>query len=145
MVEGESLVDESSVTGEPLPVVKRLGDRVFAGTTQSRGSLVLETTQVGEDTTLGQVIQLVQNAQSEKSEAQAMADRVAAVFVPVILAVAAVAAGAWLVFGPAPALPRALVAGVAVLVAACPCAMGLATPAALMVATGRAPRGACRA
>lgn len=138
VVEGESLVDESSVTGEPLPVVKRLGDRVFAGTTQSRGSLVLETTQVGEDTTLGQVIQLVQNAQSEKSEAQAMADRVAAVFVPVILAIAALAAGAWLVFGPAPALPRALVAGVAVLVAACPCAMGLATPAALMVATGRA-------
>jgi len=135
---GESLVDESKVTGEPIPVVKHAKDKVFSGSQNTRGALVLTATRVGDDTTLGQIIRLVTNAQSEKSEAQVMADRIAQVFVPIVLGLALVTVLAWLAFGPAPALSRALVAGVSVLVAACPCAMGLATPAALMVATGRA-------
>lgn len=138
VVSGESHVDESSITGEPMPAAKREGAQVFAGTVNDRGALVLRATRVGEDTTLGQVIRLVQNAQSGKSESQVMADRVASVFVPIILSIALVTVVVWLVFGPAPALSRALVSGVSVLVAACPCAMGLATPAAMMVTTGRA-------
>ena len=138
VVSGESYVDESSVTGEPFPVEKKAGDTVLAGTHTGQGSLVVRTERVGEATTLGQVITLVQNAQSGKSEAQALADRVAGIFVPVVLAIAALTFAAWMVFGPAPALSHALVSAVSVLVAACPCAMGLATPAALVVSTGRA-------
>ena len=138
VLEGESLVDESSITGEPMPVTKREGERLFAGTQNARGALTFRATLVGEDTTLGQVIRLVENAQSEKSEAQVMADRVAQIFVPIILSVALVTVVVWLVVGPSPTLSHAFVAGVSVLVAACPCAMGLATPAALMVTTGRA-------
>ena len=138
VVSGESHVDESSITGEPMPAAKREGAQVFAGTVNDRGALVLRATRVGEDTTLGQVIRLVQNAQSGKSESQAMADRVASVFVPIIVSVALVTVVLWLALGPEPALSRALVSGVSVLVAACPCAMGLATPAAMMVTTGRA-------
>lgn len=138
VVSGESYVDESSVTGEPFPVEKKTGDAVLAGTHTGGGSLVVRTERIGEATTLGQVITLVQNAQSGKSEAQALADRVAGIFVPVVLVVAASTFAAWMVLGPAPALSRALVSAVSVLVAACPCAMGLATPAALVVSTGRA-------
>lgn len=138
VISGESLVDESSITGEPMPQVKREGDKLFAGTQNSQGALTFRATLVGEDTTLGQVIRLVENAQSEKSEAQVMADRVAQIFVPIILSVALLTVIVWLAIGPSPTVSHALVAGVSVLVAACPCAMGLATPAALMVTTGRA-------
>lgn len=136
--EGESLVDEAKVTGEPLPVAKRPKDLVFSGSQNTTGALLVRATKVGDDTTLGQIIRLVENAQSEKSEAQAQADRIAGIFVPVVLVIALVTVAAWLAFAPSPASARALVAGVSVLVAACPCAMGLATPAALVVATGRA-------
>lgn len=138
VVSGESYVDESSVTGEPFPVEKKAGATVLAGTHTGQGSLVVRAERIGESTTLGQVITLVQNAQSGKSEAQALADRVAGIFVPVVLAIAALTFAAWMVLGPAPALSHALVSAVSVLVAACPCAMGLATPAALVVSTGRA-------
>jgi Cu+-exporting ATPase len=136
--EGESRVDESMLTGEPVPVAKRPGDRVVGGTVNQHGVLKIEATQVGGQTVLAQIIRLVERAQGSKLPIQQLADRVVRVFTPLVMAVALLTFLAWLALGPAPAITMALVSAVAVLVVACPCAMGLATPAAIMVATGRA-------
>ncbi|HQU16276.1 MAG: copper-translocating P-type ATPase [Chromatiales bacterium 21-64-14] len=136
--EGESYVDESMLTGEPAPVAKRAGDPVVGGTVNQHGVLRVEATQVGRQTVLAQIIRLVERAQGSKLPIQGLADRVVKVFTPIVLLIAALTFGVWLLFGPPPAITLALVSAVAVLVVACPCAMGLATPAAIMVGTGRA-------
>ncbi len=138
VVEGESFVDESMITGEPLPVRKAAGDEVVGGTLNTRGAFVFRATKVGADTVLAQIIRMVEAAQGAKLPIQAMVDKVTMVFVPVVMAVAVLTFLVWLAFGPAPALTFALVNAVAVLIVACPCAMGLATPTSIMVATGRA-------
>jgi P-type Cu+ transporter len=136
--EGQSYVDESMIIGEPVPVEKLPGLSVTGGTVNTQGSFLLRATRVGEGTTLRQIVRFVEEAQIRKPEVQELADRIAAVFVPIVVAAAALTFGLWMAFGPAPALHRAFVAAVSVLVVACPCAMGLATPTAIMVATGRA-------
>jgi Cu+-exporting ATPase len=136
--EGESYVDESMLTGEPMPVAKRAGDRVVGGTVNQHGVLRVEARQVGKDTMLARIIRMVEQAQGSKLPIQRLADRVVGIFTPVVLGIAAVTFVVWLVFGPPPAITLALVSTVAVLVVACPCAMGLATPAAIMVGSGRA-------
>jgi len=135
---GSSYVDESMITGEPVPVAKQAGDKVIGATINQNGAFRLRAEAVGADTVLAQIIRLVQGAQSAKLPIQSLADRVVAVFTPIVLVIAVLTAAVWLAFGPAPALTFALVNAVAVLVIACPCAMGLATPAAVMVGTGRA-------
>ncbi len=136
--EGESYVDESMLTGEPVPVAKRPGDPVVGGTVNQHGLLRAAATQVGKQTVLAQIIRLVERAQGSKLPIQGLADRVVRIFTPVVIVIAAVTFLAWLVLGPDPAITLALVSAVAVLVVACPCAMGLATPAAIMVGSGRA-------
>ncbi|HDK03089.1 MAG TPA: cadmium-translocating P-type ATPase, partial [Gammaproteobacteria bacterium] len=136
--EGESYVDESMLTGEPTPVAKRAGDEVVGGAVNQRGMLQVEATQVGKQTVLAQIIRLVERAQGSKLPIQGLADRVVRVFTPMVLALATITFLVWLAFGPSPAITLALVSAVAVLVVACPCAMGLATPAAIMVGSGRA-------
>jgi Cu+-exporting ATPase len=126
------------ITGEPLPVARGSGDRVTGGTVNGQGAITFRATAVGTDTVLARIIRMVEDAQSAKLPIQAMVDRVTLYFVPVVMAVAALTVLVWLVFGPEPALTRALVAGVSVLIIACPCAMGLATPMSIMVGTGRA-------
>ncbi len=137
VVEGGSSVDESVLTGESLPVEKRPGATVVGGSVNRTGAFTFRATRVGRDTVLAQIIRLVEDAQGSKAPIQRLADRVAAVFVPLILAVAAITAVVWWVWGPSPAFFYALTNAVGVLVIACPCAMGLATPTAIMVATGR--------
>ena len=136
--EGQSLVNEAMLTGEPLPQSKTVGDRVSAGTVNGAGYLQVEATGVGADTALARIIRMVEQAQGAKLPIQAVVDRVTAWFVPAVLLLAALTVVAWLTLGPAPALTQALVAGVSVLIIACPCAMGLATPTSIMVGTGRA-------
>ena len=138
--EGQSYVDESMLTGEPLPVAKGPGAQVIGGTVNQTGTLLFQATTVGEATVLAQIIRLVQAAQAAKPKVQELADRIAAIFVPSVMTVALLTGVAWYFFGPSPALPLALVSAVSVLIIACPCAMGLATPAALMVATGQAAK-----
>lgn len=138
VTEGLSHVDESMITGEPLPVAKLEGDTVTGGTINGPGSLTLVARRVGEDTVLSGIVRMVQDAQGAKLPIQALVDRVTLWFVPIVLLLAATTVLLWLGFGPAPVLSHALVAGVAVLIIACPCAMGLATPTSIMVATGRA-------
>ncbi|WP_277188608.1 heavy metal translocating P-type ATPase [Meiothermus ruber] len=138
MVAGSSYVDESMITGEPLPVAKSAGDRVIGGTLNGHGAFTFRATAVGEDTVLAQIIRLVQEAQGSKPAIQGLADRVVAVFTPIVLGIAALTAVVWLVFGGAEALSLALVNTVAVLIIACPCAMGLATPTSVVVGTGKA-------
>ena len=138
VVSGQSYVDESMITGEPIPVRKTEGDRVIGGTINQNGTLTFRATAVGEGTVLAQIIRLVENAQASKPPIQNLADRVVAVFVPIVLAIAALTALVWLVFGGEKALTFALVNTVAVLIIACPCAMGLATPVSIMVGTGKA-------
>ncbi|MDV4145160.1 heavy metal translocating P-type ATPase [Shimia sp. FJ5] len=135
---GESYVDESMITGEPLPVAKAKGDTVVAGTINGDGALIYRATGVGSDTMLARIITMVERAQGAKLPVQALADRVVLIFVPAVILVAALALAGWLAFGPDPRLPHALVAAVSVLIIACPCAMGLATPTSIMVGTGRA-------
>jgi Cu+-exporting ATPase len=137
VVDGTSHVDESMLTGEPIPVRKAAGDAVIGATLNRNGALRLQVERVGADTVLSQVIRLVRHAQGSKAPIQHLADRVAAVFVPVVMAIAAVTFVAWLLLGPAPAYLHGLVSAVTVLIIACPCAMGLAVPTAVMVATGR--------
>ncbi len=134
---GSSYVDESMITGEPVPALKQAGTEVVGGTVNRNGSLRFEATKVGADTLLAQIIKMVQDAQAAKMPIQALADRVVRYFVPVVMSLAAITFGVWLVFGPAPALTYALVNMVAVLIIACPCAMGLATPTSIMVGTGK--------
>lgn len=136
VVEGSSFVDESMVTGEPLPVEKHAESAVIGGTINGAGSLVVRATRIGDASMLQQIIRLVEDAQGAKPAVQALADRIASVFVPVVLAVSALTLFGWLLLGGV--VGTALVAAVSVLVIACPCAMGLATPTAIMVATGRA-------
>ena len=138
VVSGSSFVDESMITGEPLPVEKRTGAQVVGGTLNTRGALTFRATKVGADTVLAQIIRMVEAAQGAKLPIQALVDKVTMVFVPVVMGVALLTFLVWLAFGPAPALTFALVNAVAVLIVACPCAMGLATPTSIMVATGRA-------
>ncbi|MBF53884.1 MAG: copper-translocating P-type ATPase [Confluentimicrobium sp.] len=135
--DGRSLVDESMLTGEPVPVEKTEGSEVTGGTLNKTGGFVMEVGAIGEDSTLSRIVGMVAKAQRSRAPIQAMADRVAGVFVPAVIAVAVVAFVAWMVLGPAPALPYAMVAAVSVLIIACPCALGLATPMSIMVATGR--------
>ncbi|XDA97291.1 heavy metal translocating P-type ATPase [Sulfitobacter sp. LCG007] len=138
VVSGTSWIDESMITGEPVPVGKSPGDRVVGGTVNGNGALSFRATAVGRDTALARIIRMVEDAQAAQLPVQALVDRVTAVFVPVVIAVALVTMLAWLCLGPDPALSHALVAGVSVLIVACPCAMGLATPTSIMVGTGRA-------
>ena len=137
VTEGQSRVDESMITGEPVPVAKGEGDELATGTVNGQGSLVFRATRVGGDTVLAQIIGMVERAQAEKPPIQALADRIAGVFVPIVLVVAVITGGIWLAVGPSPTLSYAFVATVSVLLIACPCAMGLATPTAVMVATGK--------
>jgi Cu+-exporting ATPase len=142
VVDGASTVNESMLTGESMPVAKTVGARVFAGTINGTGSFVFRAERVGSETTLARIIRLVEDAQGSRAPIQHLADRVAAVFVPIVLGIAGVTFVVWWAFGPSPALLFAVTNAVAVLVIACPCAMGLATPTAVMVATGRgAERG----
>ena len=137
VTEGASTVDESMLTGESLPVVKAPEAKVSAGTVNRTGSFVFRAARVGSETTLARIIKLVEQAQGSRAPIQRMADRVAAVFVPIVLVLAALTFAVWWLLGPAPAGLLALTSAVAVLVIACPCAMGLATPTAIMVGTGR--------
>ncbi|MDA0699645.1 MAG: heavy metal translocating P-type ATPase [bacterium] len=138
VVGGESYVDESMITGEPIPVAKRAGDTITGGTINTTGSLRFEARAVGADTVLAQIIAMVEAAQGAKLPIQALVDKVVQVFVPVVLGIAALTLAIWLLVGSDPALTFALVNTVAVLIIACPCAMGLATPTSIMVGTGKA-------
>ena len=138
VISGASYVDEAMVTGESVPVKKSEGDEVVGGTLNKNGSFRFEATKVGADTVLSQIIRMVEEAQGSKPRIQALADRVVSVFVPVVMGIATVTFLVWLLFGPSPALTFALVNTVAVLIIACPCAMGLATPTSIMVGTGKA-------
>jgi len=135
--EGASAVDESMVTGEPMPVEKRAGDSVTGGTLNSSGSFVVEAQRVGSESMLAQIVRLVSEAQRSRAPMQRLADRVASYFVPAVVAAAVLAFAGWLLFGPEPRFAHALVAAVSVLIIACPCALGLATPMSIMVAVGR--------
>jgi P-type Cu+ transporter len=138
VVEGSSFVDESMITGEPVPVRKTAGSAVVGGTINKSGSLTFQATKVGADTVLAHIIRMVEAAQGAKLPIQALVDRVTLWFVPAVMAAAAATFLVWLILGPEPALTFALVNAVAVLIIACPCAMGLATPTSIMVGTGRA-------
>jgi Cu+-exporting ATPase len=137
VIDGASAVDESMLTGEPIPVDKGTGDGVVGATLNTSGSFVMRAERVGPDTTLAQIVSLVERAQGSKAPIQRLADRVTGWFVPAVIAVAALTFAVWLVLGPAPSLPFALSTAIAVLIIACPCAMGLATPTAIMVGTGK--------
>jgi len=135
---GSSYVDESMITGEPVPVEKIKDAEVVGGTVNGTGALTFTATKVGGDTMLAQIIQMVEQAQGAKLPIQGIVDRITSVFVPIVMGLAALTVLVWFLIGPEPALSFALVAGVAVLIIACPCAMGLATPTSIMVGTGRA-------
>jgi len=138
VLEGTSWVDESMISGESMPVEKAAGAEVVGGSMNSRGTFVFRASRVGADMVLSRIIALVERAQGSKPPIQRVADRIAEVFVPIVLVIAAATFGLWLWLGPSPALSQAFVASVSVLLIACPCAMGLATPTAIMVGTGRA-------
>lgn len=138
VVDGESYVDESMITGEPVPVIKSAGADVVGGTINKSGAFTFEATKIGSDTLLAQIIKMVEVAQGAKLPIQALVDRVTSWFVPAVIAAATLTFAAWLLLGPSPALTFALINSVAVLIIACPCAMGLATPTSIMVGTGRA-------
>ena len=137
VVEGQSYVDESMISGEPVPVAKRVGTQVIGGTVNQTGAFTFRATAVGGHTLLAQIIRMVEQAQASKLPIQAMVDKVTLWFVPAVMASALLTFGIWLIWGPSPALTFALVNAVAVLIIACPCAMGLATPTSIMVGTGR--------
>jgi Cu+-exporting ATPase len=137
VVSGESAVDESMITGESIPVTKRTGDEVIGATINRTGSFRFEATKVGKDTALSQIIRMVEEAQGSKAPIQRLADKISGVFVPIVMALATATFFVWLLFGPEPAFTLALLNMVAVLIIACPCAMGLATPTSIMVGTGK--------
>ena len=137
VVEGRSAVDESMVTGESMPVTKEVGARVIGGTMNQSGALVIEAQKVGRDTMLSQIVQLVAEAQRSRAPIQRLADQVSGYFVPAVIVVALLAFAAWGIWGPEPRFSYGLVAAVAVLIIACPCALGLATPMSIMVGVGR--------
>jgi P-type Cu+ transporter len=140
VTEGRSSVDESMVTGEPIPVEKTAGDKVVGGTINGTGGLVMKAERVGSATLLAQIVKMVSEAQRSRAPIQRLADRVASYFVPAVLAAAAITFAVWAMFGPQPRYAHALVNAVAVLIIACPCALGLATPMSIMVGTGRGAR-----
>jgi Cu+-exporting ATPase len=137
VLEGASAVDESMVTGEPMPVEKSTGDKITGGTLNSSGTFVMHAERVGNETFLAQIVKLVSEAQRSRAPIERLADRVAAYFVPAVIVVAVLAFVGWALFGPEPRFAHALIAAVAVLIIACPCALGLATPISIMVAVGR--------
>ena len=137
VVEGTSSIDESMITGEPMPVEKGAGDRVTGGTVNGTGSFVMRAERVGNDTVLSQIVRLVSEAQRTRAPIQRLADVVASYFVPAVVAAAMVTFVVWAVWGPEPRIAHAFVNAVAVLIIACPCALGLATPMSIMVGTGR--------
>ncbi|HFC47258.1 MAG TPA: copper-transporting ATPase, partial [Dissulfuribacter thermophilus] len=137
VVEGTSSVDESMISGEPLPVKKEVGDKVIGATVNGTGTLVIKAERVGADTLLAQIVNMVAQAQRSRAPIQKLADIVAGYFVPIVIAISAIAFGAWFLYGPEPRLAHALIAAVSVLIIACPCALGLATPMSIMVATGK--------
>jgi Cu+-exporting ATPase len=137
VMEGYSTVDESMLTGESLPVEKSSGDKIFGGTVNKAGSFKLRALRIGKETALAQIIRLVEEAQGSKAPIQRLADKVASIFVPTVIGIAIVTFFAWFVFGPKPSFTIALMNFIAVLIIACPCALGLATPTAIMVGTGK--------
>lgn len=140
VAEGHSSVEESMITGEPIPVEKSAGDKVTGGTVNGSGSFVMRAERVGSDTLLGQIVDMVSQAQRSRAPIQGLADRVSAVFVPAVAVVSAASFAIWMLAGPEPRLAHALVNAVAVLIIACPCALGLATPISVMVGVGRGAR-----
>jgi Cu+-exporting ATPase len=137
VLEGSSSVDESMISGEPIPVEKRAGDKLIGATVNGTGSLVMEAQKVGSETVLSQIVKMVAEAQRSRAPIQKLADVVAGYFVPTVIAIALIAFVIWYFFGPDPRLAHALIAAVSVLIIACPCALGLATPMSIMVATGK--------
>ena len=137
VLEGTSSIDESMVTGEPIPVEKQAGDRVIGATVNGTGALVMRADRVGSETLLSRIVAMVADAQRSRAPIQKLADRVSSVFVPVVIAIAIAAFAVWALVGPDPRMAHAIVNAVAVLIIACPCALGLATPMSIMVATGR--------
>jgi Cu2+-exporting ATPase len=137
VLEGSSYLDESMISGEPVPVETKTGDAVFAGTINQKGSLEIEAEKVGASTLLSQIIQRVQEAQGSKAPVQKLVDKIAGIFVPVVIVIALVTFGVWMIWGGENAVSHALLAAVSVLVIACPCALGLATPTAIMVGVGK--------
>jgi P-type Cu+ transporter len=137
VVEGHSSVEESMITGEPLPVEKSVGDKVTGGTVNGSGSFVMRAERIGRDTLLGQIVNMVAEAQRSRAPIQGLADKVAGIFVPVVLVISAITFVLWMGLGPQPKLAHAVVCAVAVLIIACPCALGLATPMSIMVGVGR--------
>ena len=137
ITEGTSFIDESTITGESLPVGKQTGDKVFSGTINQKGSFVFKAQKVGSETLLARIIKMVQEAQGSKPPVQKLVDKVASVFVPVVITLSLVTFVVWMIFGGENALPQALLAMVSVLIIACPCALGLATPTAIMVGIGK--------
>ncbi|MDR2986089.1 MAG: heavy metal translocating P-type ATPase [Nocardiopsaceae bacterium] len=140
VLDGSSGVSESMVTGEPMPVTKRAGDTVIGATINTTGALRVRATKVGADTMLAQIIKLVQQAQASRAPIQRLADTVSGYFVPAVMAIAIVTFAIWFIVGPAPAFTLALIAGISVLIIACPCALGLATPLSIQVGTGKGAR-----
>jgi len=137
VIEGSSFVDESMMTGEPIPIEKQSGDKVTGGTINKNGSLIIEAAHVGADTVLAQIIEMVSGAQRSRAPIQGLADKVSSIFVPLVVSIAVLAFIAWMIFGPNPAIVYAVAAAVSVLIIACPCALGLATPISITTAAGR--------
>mgnify|MGYP001791977406 CR=1 FL=1 len=137
VVEGRSNIDESMITGEPMPAAKQTGSRVSAGTVNQTGSFIMRADKVGSDTLLARIIQMVNEASRSRAPIQKLADQVSAWFVPAVIAIAILAFAVWALVGPSPPLANGLVAAVSVLIIACPCALGLATPISIMVGVGR--------
>ena len=137
VVDGSSSVDESMISGEPIPVRKQAGDKVIGATVNGTGALVMRAEKVGSDTLLAQIVRMVAEAQRSRAPIQKLADIVAGYFVPAVIGIALLAFAVWYSFGPEPRLAHALIVAVSVLIIACPCALGLATPMSIMVATGK--------
>ncbi|MGA1495991.1 MAG: HAD-IC family P-type ATPase, partial [Rhodothermales bacterium] len=140
VIEGRSPVNEAMVTGESVPVTKDVGDVVMSGTTNTSGVLLVDVSRIGPDTMLARITEMVSRAQATKAPVQQLADRVASIFVPVVMGIAVVTGLIWWFAGPEPQLDHALLRFVSVLIIACPCALGLATPTAIVVGTGRAAK-----
>jgi len=138
VTQGESYFDEAMLTGEPMPAIKRLGDELVAGSINGQGSVIYEVTRVGRDTALARIVEMVRQAQNSKLPISQLADKVATIFVPVVIVIAMITALLWYFFGPQPVLTYSFVSAVSVLIIACPCALGLATPISVMIGVGKA-------